>query len=143
MRSLWDGDLAAKYGLDDAYNNSPIARWWVNAGGVRPEEDRPGEAPEGSGWWDKLQFRAGVPLPSFGQAVTLQHRLRPVAAGAMNSVVPGAPAWTAENTADMLRAGGYTQPVIDRLMGLVQEPIECSNHQPSPLGNPQASQCGR
>lgn len=123
VRNLWSDDIAARYGLDAAWHNSPVATYWAGVDGLRDGPDANPNAPNGSGDWAKLQFRAGVPLPGLGEAREMQHRLRPIAPGETASIVPGALAWTEANTRDMLIAAGFTEPIIARLMGLVTEPL--------------------
>lgn len=122
-RQMWDDAAAANYGLDEAYNSSPLAVFFARAQG---EGRMPGalpDQPDGSTDWLKLGMRAGTPLVNFGQAVLMQHRLRPAAGGGGASVVPGIPSWTAEDTKAMLRLAGYPQPLIGRMLGLTVEPL--------------------
>lgn len=123
VRQLWDEQLAARYGLDADADQSPVGRFFLRSSGLNlPQRRLPGQ-PEGESDWAKLGYRATRPLVGFGEAKILQHRLRPLAPGNADSIVPGVAAWTEENTRDMLKVAGFPQPIIDRLIGVVYEPI--------------------
>jgi hypothetical protein len=134
-RMLWDDNLAARYGLDGIPQESPVADFFARVQGAgQPQAQLPGQ-PAGSTDWNALGYRASRPLPDFGVARTMQHRLRVDNPVTGESVVPGIMAWTESNTRDMLAIAAYPQPIIDRLMGLVDEPlnIRLINHVLTPM----------
>lgn len=134
-RRIWDDDFAKKWGLDDSFEQSPIAQFFARAEGVgRPSEKLPGQ-PDGEADWLKLAYRSSRPLIGFSEARQMQHRFRPVRPGSDVSVVPGVKAWTGSDTADMLMHLGMTDPMIQQHLGLVDVPlnIRIINHVLMPI----------
>lgn len=82
----------------------------------------PGEPAGAPNWYD-LIVKANRPIPGFGEMRVMSHRLRPSPDGGGKSVVKNAPAWTNNETRAALRLHGYADSIIDRLVGLVPEPI--------------------
>lgn len=123
VKRLWDNDIAARYGLDDAYNNSPAAIYWAKAQGLGVLPGEPDDQPQPDLDFLKLTFRDQMVMPSFGAASEMQHRLRDNPAAPGMSVIAGVPSWTAEDTRNALRREGYSEVLIERMMGLVDVPL--------------------
>lgn len=123
VRRLWDEVIAERYGLDAGLADSPLAVFFARRAGTAEEYPALPGQPAGTTDWLKLSYRSKRPMPEFGLAVQMQHRLRPEEGSTDTSAVAGSPPWTADNTRDMLRVHGYSEPIIDRLIGLVDQPI--------------------
>lgn len=123
ISKAWDQEFADRWGLDDDIDRDPIARFLARSQGFGyPNTPLPGQ-PDVTTDWYKLNWRASRQMPGFGQAAQMQHRLRPRPDSPADSVVRGAPSWSAADTREMLQIEGYTKPMIERLMGLVFEPL--------------------
>lgn len=135
VRRLWDDGIAQQYGLDGGRDESPVAQFFMRTLGARGQQPALPNQPEGNANWTALGYRATRPLPNFGAAAIMQHRLRPLPDEPGQSVVEGTAPWTRDNTIDMLRVAGYSEPIIDRFMGLVYEPlnIRLINHVLTPM----------
>jgi hypothetical protein len=123
MRGIWNDDLAGRYGLDDGFESSPVANFFAKAGGVGVDQPPLPGQPEGNANWAALTYRAQRPLPGFEPALQMQYRLRPSANDPAMSVVPGVATWGDANTRDMLRLEGFSETIINSLMGLADQPI--------------------
>lgn len=135
VRNLWSDELQRRYDLDDGFQASPVAVFFSRIQGAGPPaEAEPGQ-PDGETDWLKLGYRASRPLPGFGEAAEMQWRLRPDPANPGLSVDGVTEPWTEANTRDVLRMRGYTEPVINRMIGVVHVPlnIRLINHVLSPL----------
>lgn len=123
VRRLWDEDLAARYGLDDGAEASPIGTYFLRAWGVGVDQEPYERQPEGSADWAALGYRAMRRLPDPGTAAILQNRLRPQEGSVDISNVEGVRPWTPDHTRDMLRIAGYPEPVIDQLQAIADQPL--------------------
>jgi hypothetical protein len=123
MRGIWNDDLARRYDLDAGFDASPVANFFAKGYGAGIGFPALPGQPEGNANWAALSYRAQRPLPGFEPALQMQYRLRPDPANPANAVAPGFSPWTPANTADMLRLEGFTEPIVERLMGLADQPI--------------------
>lgn len=122
-RGLWNADNVAKYGLDEGSDN-PIVKYWFKAlGQTGPDGSPLPGANSNPSDWLKMHWRGARPLVDIGMSREMLHRLRPIAEGDEDSVVPGAKAWTHDNMRDMLSMSGWTEPFINRFLGMAYEPI--------------------
>lgn len=123
MRGIWDEAIARTYGLDEGYDDSPVAKYFTKVNAANGDPVRLPGQPDGLADWAALTYRAQRPLPGFETALQMQYRLRPSSVNPEDSVIPGVATWLPENTADMLRLQGFTEPIIKQLMGLADQPI--------------------
>lgn len=122
-RRLWDEDVARRWQLDNNLDESPLAKFFAERQGVGYPVPRLPHQPPGTDDWLKLSWRALRPMPDFHMSRVLQFRLRPSPVAEGESVVPGSPPWSADDTREMLRLSGYSDPIIQRMMGVVHEPL--------------------
>lgn len=122
--NLWDEDFAAKYDLDAGLDRSPVATFFSKVQGVGRGEGPLREQPEGEADWIKLAYRAGRKMPNLSEAIQMQWRLRPSGEDDGMSVIAGSPEWTRDDTIELLEHSGYSRPVVDRLIGLSQQPLQ-------------------
>jgi hypothetical protein len=120
---IFDDEFAARYGLDQRFNESAYAQWWARRQGAGVMPGALPDQPAGETDWLKLAFRSESQMPSLGEAITMQRRLRPGNGAEGTSVVPGVPVWDESNTQDVLRHEGYSDAVSERILSLVHEPL--------------------
>ena len=117
------GDALELLGLGGAVAAGDRGAYYARAGGVGVEGVAfPNEVAPRPDWY-AMMVDAARPLPGLGEALEMQRRFRPSAADETQSVVPGIPTWSAAHTEAVLQTAGYTQEVIDRMMGLATEPL--------------------
>lgn len=121
-RQLWDEVITDRFQLDEGFDDSPVAQFYIKAQGIRPAEPLPGQPP-GEADFAKLAYRNSRRIPTFAEAIQLQRRLRPDGAGHGDSVVEGSTEWLRDSTEAVLKAEGYSQRVREQMHGLVQEPL--------------------
>jgi hypothetical protein len=118
-----DDGLAGKWGLDDGGSGLAMARFISNAQGFGFPGPPLANTPAGNTDWVTLAYRAERPTIGVSQAIEMQRRFRPGLADPLASVVDGVPAWSAEDTSDMIALEGYSGVQAQYLAGLVTEPI--------------------
>ena len=123
QRSLWDQGIADRFGLDERFDVGSVATFFARAQGSGVSPGNLPDQPDGEADWQKLTQRAAAPVISVGQAFELQRRFRPAAGAGGDSVVAGVPAWTADNTADVMTMAGLSSKQQEWLAGLATEPI--------------------
>jgi hypothetical protein len=122
-RDLWNEDFAGRYQLDSGFAGSPVATFFARAQGMGLVQNALPGQPDGLADWARLNYRASRPIPPYQLARQFQFRLRPKGTGDGMSVVPGVPAWTQADTAEVLRREGWTPPVIEKMVAITPEPI--------------------
>jgi hypothetical protein len=123
QKQAFDDGIAAMYGLDLGINDWFRARCRQSGmpssvGGTEIEN-----AVANGRDYPLAAWRASRPMPGFGECLEMQWRLRPLADGLADSIIPGVQAWTEGDTENILRMQGYTEPIINRLLGLAQQPL--------------------
>jgi hypothetical protein len=120
---LWDEDFAAKWGLDEGYDGSAVARFFANAQGLGLQQFVLPDQPGGVQDWGRLQYRGSRQIIDYATARQLQFRLRPDPNAADGSVIPGVPAWLPADTIEHLQRQGWSDEYIERLMAITPEPL--------------------
>lgn len=122
-RRMWSNDAMDRFGLADDFADSPVAAFFCQRQGFGSPRIALEAEPDGNKNWLQLEYAASRPLPEFGTSRELLHRLRPNAAADGSSVVPGSDVWSMGDMKSCLRAQGFTDSIINRLIGIAYEPL--------------------